>query len=88
MKAIQVLPPGKALGVLADLPVPALRNGYCLVRVSAVALNPTDWKHVDYGAADPGSTVGCEYAGVVAAVGRGVAGFREGDRIAGLVRGR
>ncbi|KAI9898752.1 hypothetical protein N3K66_007112 [Trichothecium roseum] len=88
MKAIQVIPPGKTLGVLTDLPVPALRDGYCLVKVSAVALNPTDWKHVDYGAADPGSTVGCEYAGVVVAVGRGgAAGFREGDRIAGLVRG-
>jgi NADPH:quinone reductase-like Zn-dependent oxidoreductase len=33
---------------IQDAPIPKLRDDYILVKVKAVALNPTDWKHVDY----------------------------------------
>jgi len=33
--------------------------------VTHVAQNPTDWKHVHFGLAQPGSIVGCDFAGIV-----------------------
>ncbi len=41
MKAIKITGPGEA--EIQDVPIPALRDDYVLVRVKAVALNPTDW---------------------------------------------
>ena len=41
MKAIKVVGPGKA--EIQEVPVPKLRDDYILVKVNAVALNPTDW---------------------------------------------
>jgi len=38
--------------------------------VTHVAQNPTDWKHVHFGLAQPGSIVGCDFAGIVVNVGR------------------
>lgn len=86
VKAIAVLPEGKATAIL-EVPTPAIRDEWVLVKVKAVALNPTDWKHVDYGHADAGSKVGCDYAGIVEETGSKVTKFKKGDRIAGSVRG-
>lgn len=41
MKAIKVVEKGKA--EVQDVPIPKLRDDYVLVKVKAVALNPTDW---------------------------------------------
>jgi NADPH:quinone reductase-like Zn-dependent oxidoreductase len=38
--------------------------------VTHVAQNPTDWKYVHFGAAKPGSIVGCDFAGEVVEVGK------------------
>lgn len=85
MKAIKVVKLGQA--EVQTVPVPKLRDDYVLVKVEAVALNPTDWKHVDFLAA-PGCTVGCDYAGVVEEVGSSVQKkFKKGDRIAGFSHG-
>lgn len=84
MKAIAVIEGRKA--VITDVPVPHGRDGWVLVKVKAVAINPTDWKHIDHGHADPGALIGCDYAGVVEKVGANVA-FEKGDRIAGFVHG-
>ncbi|EJT73096.1 hypothetical protein GGTG_09946 [Gaeumannomyces tritici R3-111a-1] len=78
----------KGLGQAAieEVPTPRLRDGYILIKPTAVALNPTDWKHVEgpFGA----GRVGCDYAGVVVEVGKGVTkDFKPGDRIAGLCHG-
>jgi len=70
-----------------EAPVPKLRDDYILVKVHAIAINPTDWKHVDY-LADPGARVGCDYAGVVEEVGSAVKKeFKKGDRVAGFCHG-
>lgn len=41
MKAIKVIAAGKA--EVRDSPLPRLRDDYVLVKVKAVALNPTGW---------------------------------------------
>ncbi|OJJ54679.1 hypothetical protein ASPSYDRAFT_49796 [Aspergillus sydowii CBS 593.65] len=85
-KAIVYVDKGKA--AIHDVPIPKLREDYVLVKVNAVGLNPTDWKHIDFGNTDPGSRVGCDYAGIVEAVGPKVQKeFRKGDRISGVVHG-
>lgn len=86
-KAVIIHAPKQAL-LVRDAPIPRLRDGYILVRTHAVALNPTDWKHIDY-LPSPGAIVGCDYAGVVEAIApRGVTkAFAKGDRVAGFVHG-
>lgn len=72
------------------VPTPQLRDGYLLVRTTAVALNPTDWKTADFlmGGDPSGTRVGCDYAGVVVAIGPNVnSPFQVGDRIAGGAHG-
>ncbi|KAJ5896890.1 chaperonin 10-like protein [Penicillium subrubescens] len=70
-----------------DAPIPKLKDDYILVKTAAVALNPTDWKHIDE-MATPGATVGCDYSGIVQEVGPAVSnGLKPGDRVAGLVHG-
>lgn len=47
MKAIKVHGPKNA-SVIRDAKVPSLRPDYVLVKTSCIALNPTDWKHIDF----------------------------------------
>lgn len=85
MKAITIKAPGEA--VVEDAPIPKLRDDYILVKTAAVALNPTDWKHID-NMASPGAIVGCDYSGVVERVGSRVQnGIHPGDRVAGMIHG-
>lgn len=79
---------GKGEVAVRDVSLPLLRDDWLIVRVEAVALNPSDWKHIDFGGADAGARVGCDYAGVVHAAGKDVTRFKVGDRIAGAVHGR
>jgi NADPH:quinone reductase-like Zn-dependent oxidoreductase len=85
-KAIIVIEPKKD-GLVADRAIPALRDDYILVKNVSVGLNPTDWKHVAY-LSPPGVLIGCDYAGVVEAVGKDVKKpFKKGDRVCGFVHG-
>lgn len=82
-----VLHAPKQAAVVTDRPIPKLRPGYLLVKVSAVALNPTDWKHIDFVTA-PGALSGCDYAGVVEETGSGYnKDWKKGDRICGFCHG-
>ena len=83
-RAIVVVDGGKVAAV-CDAEIPKIRDEWVIVEVKAVALNPTDWKMINWGAADAGSRVGCDYAGIVAEVGSKVAKSQKGDRIAGFV---
>ena len=70
-----------------DVPLPKLpSDNWLLVKTKAVALNPTDWKSIERSPA-PGAIAGCDYAGIVEEVGKGVTTYQVGDRIAGFVRG-
>lgn len=86
MKAV-VMKDDKQAAVVSDRPLPKLRRGYVLVKVAAVALNPTDWKHI-YGLNHPGLLCGCDFAGTVEKTGTGYnKEWKEGDRISGMVHG-
>jgi NADPH:quinone reductase-like Zn-dependent oxidoreductase len=54
-RAIVVQEKGKAEA--AEVTVPELRDDYIIVKVRAVALNPTDWKHIDFGLCSKGARV-------------------------------
>lgn len=67
--------------------IPKLRDEYIIIKVKAVAVNPTDVLHIDY-FASPGARIGCDYAGVVEQVGSAVAkSLAKGDRVAGFAHG-
>lgn len=86
-KAVVIEGPGKVS--VQQVPTPKLRPDYVLVKVAAVAINPTDWKHVESELlAKPGLRSGCDYSGTVVQVGDKVTkDFKPGDRISGLVHG-
>jgi NADPH:quinone reductase-like Zn-dependent oxidoreductase len=85
-KALVIDGPKKA-SVKTTKTIPKLRPDYILVKVHAIALNPTDWKHLDY-MPSPGHILGCDYSGTVVAVGDNVTkSWKPGDRVAGGVHG-
>ena len=88
MKAI-ALQGDKKVAYVTDRAEPKLRPDYVLVDVKAVALNPTDWKHVyGDGLNIAGLLSGCDYAGVVADVGPDCQkAWKKGDRICGFAHG-
>ena len=88
MKAI-VLQGDKKASLVTDRPLPQLRRGYVLVKTKAVALNPTDWKHREYGVLNvPDHLSGCDYAGVIEELGPDLQkSWKVGDRICGFVHG-
>ncbi|THH20343.1 hypothetical protein EUX98_g8602 [Antrodiella citrinella] len=69
-----------------DVPVPIIDDDEVLVKTTAIAQNPTDWKHVKY-VTQPGTIVGVDYAGTVVKVGSAVTTISTGDRVAGFVHG-
>ncbi|OKL64423.1 Protein TOXD [Talaromyces atroroseus] len=85
-KAVVITSP-KQEGLVNNRPIPVLRDDYILVKTVAVALNPTDWKHIAF-LAPQGVLVGCDYAGIVEEVGKNVKKpFKKGDRVCGFVHG-
>lgn len=68
------------LAQVVDAPLPKLRDNYILIEVRAIALNPADWKHIDY-LSLPGNWCGLDYAGVVVEVGSAVTkSFKKGGK--------
>jgi len=69
---------------LREVPIPRVRDGEVLLRVGAVGVCGSDI-HQLHGsqswAVDVPVTLGHEFTGVVTAVGDGVSGFKEGDRV-------
>lgn len=86
MKALVV--DGKQARLDTGRRIPELPDDGILVRPIAVALNPADWKHVVYGRAKDSCIIGCDYAGIVDAVGKAVAKpWHPGDKICGCCHG-
>lgn len=87
MKAITLVGKNASVNSVA---LPSLRPTHLLVKVEAVALNPTDWKHIanGIGCPDPFSIVGCDYAGEVVDIGSDVTkSFKKGDKVYGCAHG-
>ena len=77
---------------LLELPTPEPKADQVRVAVRAIGVNPVDWKMRESGplrlaariiGAPPPVVVGVDFAGVVDAVGSGVAGVAVGDRVVG-----
>lgn len=86
-RAVAIVKPGVA-ALVNNRPVPTLRDGYLLVKTVAVAVNPTDWKHIDHLVKEAGPLVGCDYSGIVEQVGPNVTkNFAKGDRVCGMAHG-
>ena len=71
---------------LDDVPVPNPGPGQVLVEVSAVGMNPFDWKiregYVkDFVKLQLPTILGVDFSGTVAALGEGASGFKVGDRV-------
>ncbi|KAF3401648.1 Deshydrogenase mokE [Penicillium rolfsii] len=67
------------------IPAPFIQHPHeVLVRVSAVALNPIDWKVPHY-FPTPGSVVGCDFSGIIIARGDEVTDFAVGQRVCGAI---
>jgi NADPH2:quinone reductase len=84
LKAIQISKTGGAEVLeVVEIPAPVAGAGQVLVRVEASGVNFIDtyFREGRYPSALP-FIPGQEAAGIVAAVGEGVTGFREGDRVA------
>ncbi|MEV5319560.1 NADP-dependent oxidoreductase [Streptomyces sp. NPDC052687] len=66
---------------------PSPRPNEVLVRVRAAGVNPTDWKHRANGGflGKPPFVLGWDVSGVVEATGIGVAAFRPGDEVFGML---
>jgi len=86
-RAAVVIQSGKA-HVIEGRQLPSLEPDSVLIKVKAVAVNPTDYKHLDW-ALKPGASMGSDFAGDIVAVGAGAqsSGFKVGDAVAGFLRG-
>lgn len=86
MKAV-VVQDGKA-ALIKDRSIPNLRDEFVCVRTTAVAINPTDWKHLDLHLVADGCLLGCDFAGTIVGVGKAVTKrWFKGDRVAGVAHG-
>ncbi|KDE09819.1 hypothetical protein MVLG_00217 [Microbotryum lychnidis-dioicae p1A1 Lamole] len=83
-QALIVVDQGKVAVQTVD--TPQAGQGEIVVKVEAVALNPTDWKHRDF-VSPPGAGLGCDFCGRVVQLGQGVQNVKEGDRVAGFIHG-
>ena len=63
------------------VPVPTIAEGEVLIRVAACGICGTDLKKIQHGFIAPPQIFGHEVAGTIAAVGRGVHHWKEGDRV-------
>ena len=82
MKAVRVVPhPDGGRVEVQDIPVPRVAEGQVLVRVRASGLNRGEITQARDRLSGKTGTLGVEFAGEVSAVGAGVTGWREGDRV-------
>ena len=69
---------------IEDVPIKQTPPGYVLVNVGAWAINPIDWKALDYGLLKAPAVFGFDAAGTVSALGDRLAEpLSKGDRLIG-----
>ncbi|EME39838.1 hypothetical protein DOTSEDRAFT_74666 [Dothistroma septosporum NZE10] len=85
MKAVTV---NENKAKVSEISVPKIRPTYLLAKIDSVALNPTDWKHINGKRAATNGLAGCDFSGTVVEVGPDVVKtFKPGDRVAGTTHG-
>jgi L-iditol 2-dehydrogenase len=72
---------GQSTVGVEEIPTPSIGPGEILIRVEACGICHTDLKKIEHNLLDPPRVYGHETAGVVAAVGSGVATYQPGDRV-------
>lgn len=68
---------------IEDVPTPEPGPDQVLVKIKYSGLCGSDVHRFQYGMAEPGSIMGHEFCGVIAAVGSNVTNWKEGDRLVG-----
>lgn len=86
MEAV-VLKDGKAQ--ISKKHVPYVEDGQLLIEVVTIAVNPMDWKIVEFAMGPENSILGCDVAGQVIAIGSGVPSeeFNVGDYVCSFIHG-
>lgn len=74
---------------IAKKHVPFVEDGQLLLEVITMAVNPMDWKIVEFNMGPEGSILGCDVAGQVVAIGSGVPAeeFKVGDYVCSFIHG-
>ncbi|AET40744.1 uncharacterized protein Ecym_6369 [Eremothecium cymbalariae DBVPG len=74
--------------VKTGVQVPGLAGNTALIKVKAVASNPTDWKHIFWQIGPQGSILGCDVAGEIVSLGPEADGrWAIGDKVCAMVHG-
>lgn len=78
-----VVPEAGAKNVVEDRPTPSLNADEVLIKVTATAINPVDWKIRDYKLflSEYPAILGSDAAGEIASVGSDVKTLKEGERV-------
>ena len=69
--------------VIEDVPTPEPGPDQVLIKIKYSGLCGSDVHRFQYGMAEPGSIMGHEFCGEIAAVGANVTEWKEGDRVVG-----
>jgi len=78
-----ILTQDKKLTLANNLPIPKPAKDQILIKNVAGALNPVDWKQIEFGFGIPSYpyVLGLDIAGIVEEVGEGVTKFKKGDKV-------
>lgn len=88
IKAAVVLgPDSERLVGVESVPFPKASQKQMIIKLVAFAVNPTDWKHIEYGLSNAGAISGSDVSGIVEDVGGDVTGFKVGDYVSSFMRG-
>ncbi|KAI5951157.1 hypothetical protein KGF54_004231 [Candida jiufengensis] len=87
MKAAVISGVENPLSKIKEIPIPEINNDQILIKSHSFAVNPTDWKHVDYKIGQKGDVLGSDVSGVVEKVGSNVKHLKKGDYVGSFVSG-
>ncbi|KAI5951156.1 hypothetical protein KGF54_004230 [Candida jiufengensis] len=73
--------------VVDNYPIPEINDDQILLKAHSFAINPIDYKHIEFGIAQKGDILGDDVSGIVEKVGSNVKGFKKGDFISSFVSG-
>ncbi|KAI5967700.1 IFR1 [Candida margitis] len=72
---------------IKEVPTPEISENEILIKSKAFAVNPTDWKHVEFQFSKEGDILGSDVSGIVEKVGAKVDNFKVGDYVSSFIVG-